>query len=153
MVINLNNNIENILNELYIEAQKAFSENEIPVSAIIVKDGKIIWRAHNEKEKYNCCTKHAEINCIEKVSSLINDWRLNEFDIYISMEPCLMCLGAIEQSRIKNVYYLLGNNLYGSLGNNKINLGNIDTNLIKIDNVNYEEKFKYLLKSFFDNKR
>lgn len=148
------NDIYNIIfEELYNEALKAFDEDEIPVSAVIVKDGEIICKAHNEKEKYHCCTKHAEINCIEKISTLINDWRLNDYDIYITMEPCLMCMGAIEQSRIKNVYYFLGNSVYGSLGNNKINLENTDLKIEKINNEIYEEKLKKLLKNFFDKKR
>lgn len=148
------NDIYNIIfEELYNEALKAFNEDEIPVSAVIVKDGEIICKAHNEKEKYHCCTKHAEINCIEKISTLINDWRLNDYDIYITMEPCLMCMGAIEQSRIKNVYYFLGNTVYGSLGNNKINLGNTNLKIEKINNEIYEDKLKKLLKNFFDKKR
>lgn len=148
------NDIYNIIfEELYNEALKAFDEDEIPVSAVIVKDGEIICKAHNEKEKYHCCTKHAEINCIEKISTLINDWRLNDYDIYITMEPCLMCMGAIEQSRIKNVYYFLGNTVYGSLGNNKINLGNTNLKIEKINNEIYEDKLKKLLKNFFDKKR
>ena len=142
-----------ILDVLYEEAKKAIIEDEIPVSAVLVKNNKIIVKAHNKKEKYNCCTKHAEIICIENLSKIINDWRLSEYDIYITMEPCLMCLGAIEQARIKNVYYLLENKKYGCLGNNKIVLENINININKINNIEYEDKCKGLLKDFFDNKR
>ena len=144
---------DKILNTMLNEANKAYLEDEIPVGAIIVKDNVIVAKAHNKKQKYNCCTKHAEIICIEKISRKINDWRLNDYDMYITMEPCLMCLGAIEQSRIKNIYYLVENNKYGCLGNKKINLGNINVNLNKINNNKYEKKCKDLLKEFFDNKR
>ena len=86
------------------EAQKAYNELEIPVGAIIVKDCKVIARAYNEKEKKNDSTKHAEILAIQKASKKLKSWRLYDCDMYVTLEPCSMCAGALIQSRIRKVY-------------------------------------------------
>ena len=86
------------------EAKKAYDELEIPVGAVIVKDGKVIARAYNEKEKKQDTTKHAEILAIQKASKKLNSWRLNDCDMYVTLEPCSMCAGALIQSRIRKVY-------------------------------------------------
>ena len=87
------------------EAQKAYNLLEIPVGAVIVKDGKIIARAHNQKETKNDTTKHAEILAIQKASKKLKSWRLIDCEMYVTLEPCTMCAGAIINSRIKKVYY------------------------------------------------
>ena len=87
------------------EAQKAYNLLEIPVGAVIVKDGKIIARAHNQKETKNDTTKHAEIIAIQKASKKLGSWRLLDCEMYVTLEPCTMCAGAIINSRIKKVYY------------------------------------------------
>ena len=87
------------------EAQKAYEKLEVPVGCVIVKDGKIIARAHNLKESKTDTTKHAEIIAIQKASKKLQSWRLIDCDLYVTLEPCAMCAGAIIQSRIKNVYY------------------------------------------------
>ena len=87
------------------EAKKAFKINEIPVGAIIVKDNKIIAKAHNLKEKNQNPLHHAEILAIESACSLLNNWRLNDCDIYVTLEPCEMCRSIIKKSRIKNIFY------------------------------------------------
>lgn len=87
------------------EAKKAFAEDEVPVGAIIVKEGKIIARAHNQKEKKNDATAHAEIECIKKASKKLGNWWLEDCDIYVTLEPCSMCAGAIVNSRIKRLYF------------------------------------------------
>jgi len=86
------------------EAQKAYDKGEIPVGAIIVKDGKVIARAHNLKEQKNDTTKHAEILAIQKASKKLGCWRLEECDMYVTLEPCSMCAGALIQSRINKLY-------------------------------------------------
>ena len=86
------------------EAQKAYDKLEIPVGAVIVKDGKIIARAHNIKELKNDTTKHAEIIAIQKASKKLGAWRLNDCEMYVTLEPCPMCAGAIIQARIKKLY-------------------------------------------------
>ncbi len=86
------------------EAQKAYKKLEVPVGAIIVKDGKIIARAHNQKETKTDTTKHAEILAIQKASKKLKSWRLVDCEMYVTLEPCTMCAGAIINSRIKKVY-------------------------------------------------
>lgn len=86
------------------EAKKAYEKLEVPVGAVIVKDGKIIARAHNLKETKIDTTKHAEILAIQKASKKLESWRLLDCEMYITLEPCSMCAGAIINSRIKKVY-------------------------------------------------
>lgn len=85
------------------EAEKAYKKLEIPVGAIIVKDGKIIARAHNQKETKTDTTKHAEIVAIQKASKKLNSWRLLDCEMYVTLEPCVMCAGAMINARIKKV--------------------------------------------------
>ncbi len=88
------------------EANLAFLEGEIPVGAVIVdKNYNIISKAHNKKEKLNDVTAHAEILAIKEAVKVTNSWRLNDYKIYVTMEPCLMCTSAILQSRIKEIIY------------------------------------------------
>ena len=77
---------------------------EIPVGAVIVKDGKVIARAHNVKEEKQDTTKHAAIIAIQQASKKLGSWRLNDFELYVTLEPCAMCAGAIIQARLKKVY-------------------------------------------------
>lgn len=95
---------EQFMKEALKEAQKAYNKLEIPVGAVIVKDGKIISKAHNIKEEKQDTTKHAEIIAIQKASKKLETWRLNDCEMYVTLEPCSMCAGAIIQSRIKKVY-------------------------------------------------
>ena len=87
------------------EANKALEIDEVPVGCVIVKDNKIIARAHNIKEKTNNPAGHAELLAIQKACKKLDNWRLNDCELYVTLEPCLMCCGAIVQSRIKRVYY------------------------------------------------
>lgn len=87
------------------EAKKAYEIGEIPVGCVIVYNDKIIARAYNKRENNNISTAHAEILAINKACKKLNSWRLEDCDIYITLEPCAMCAGAIIQSRIKNCYY------------------------------------------------
>lgn len=93
------------MNEALIEAKKAFSKNEVPIGAVIVRYGKIIGRGHNLRETSKSPLAHAEILAIENASSKLKGWRLTDCDIYVTLEPCLMCAGAIYQSRIVNLFY------------------------------------------------
>ena len=86
------------------EAEKAYRKQEVPVGAIIVKEGKIIARAHNQKETKTDTTKHAEILAIQKASKKLKSWRLIDCEMYVTLEPCTMCAGAIINSRIKKIY-------------------------------------------------
>lgn len=95
---------EKFMQEALKEAKKAYKKMEIPVGAVIVKDGEIIARAHNVKEKKQDTTKHAEIIAIQRASKKLGSWRLNDCELYVTLEPCAMCAGAIIQARLKKVY-------------------------------------------------
>lgn len=95
---------EKFMNEALKEARKAYEKLEIPVGAVIVKNGKIISRAHNLKETKQTATAHAEILAIQKANKKLKNWRLIDCDMYVTLEPCSMCMGAIVSSRIKNIY-------------------------------------------------
>ena len=92
------------MQEAIKEAKKASKKLEVPVGCIIVKDEKIIARAHNQKETKTDTTKHAEILAIQKASKKLEAWRLLDCEMYVTLEPCSMCAGAMIQARIKKVY-------------------------------------------------
>ena len=98
------------------EAKKAYDKLEVPVGAVIVKDRKIIARAHNLKETKNDTTKHAEILAIQKASKKLNSWRLIDCEMYVTLEPCSMCAGALINSRIKKVYIGASDQKTGAVG-------------------------------------
>lgn len=138
----------------FLEAQKAFDENEVPIGAVIVKNDKVIARAYNRKESKCCATAHAEILAIEKASKSLKNWRLDGCDLYVTLDPCPMCASAIKQARITNVYSALPN----SDKNNDLLIRKI----FEKDNVNYSvnfisnlavEKSETLLQSFFAERR
>ena len=97
--------MDEFMNEALKEARKAFNKNEIPIGCVIVKDNKIISRAHNLREKKRNALCHAEVLAINKACKKLKSWRLDDCDIYITLEPCGMCSGAILQSKIKNIYF------------------------------------------------
>lgn len=109
-------NKEKYMKEALKEAKKAYNKLEIPVGAVIVKDGKIIARAHNQKETKFDTTKHAEILAIQKASKKLGAWRLNGCEMYVTLEPCSMCAGAIINSRIKKVYIGTSDEKTGAVG-------------------------------------
>ncbi len=87
------------------QALKAEKLDEVPIGAVIVKDGKVIARAHNQMEKTQLATAHAEILAINKACKKLKSWRLDGLEMYVTIEPCAMCAGAIVNSRIKKVYF------------------------------------------------
>ena len=95
---------EKFMKEALKEAKRAYEKEEIPVGAVIVKDNKIIARAYNQKEEKRDTTKHAEIIAIQKASKKLDSWRLQDCEMYVTLEPCSMCAGAIIQARIKKIY-------------------------------------------------
>ena len=91
-------------------AKIAYKKGEVPVGAIITKNDKILARAYNKIETSKDATMHAEILAIKKASKKLKNWRLNDCEMYVTLEPCTMCSSAIELSRIKKVYYLVKRN-------------------------------------------
>ena len=104
------------LDQAYKEAVKAMMEDEVPIGAVIVRDGKIIARAHNKKEFKNDATAHAEIECIRKASKKINNWYLKDCALYVTLEPCSMCVGALINSRVDRVVFGARDLKGGALG-------------------------------------
>ncbi len=85
------------------EAKKAYEKDEVPVGAVIVKDGKVVARGHNVKELKKDTTKHAEIIAIQKASKKLDTWRLSGCTMYVTLEPCVMCTGALIQARVDRI--------------------------------------------------
>ena len=135
-------------------AEKAYKNNEVPIGAVIVKDNEVIGYGYNQKEKKNSVLEHAEIIAIRMASKRLNNWRLDDCDIYVTLDPCPMCASAIKQSRIKNIYSALSN----------LNTENekVVVDILKRDKTNPEvnlisniepDKSKKILNSFFSIKR
>ena len=93
------------MNEAYKQAKKAELIDEVPIGAIIVKNDKVISRAYNTREKTQNVIKHAEIIAIEKACKKLGTWRLDDCTLYVTLEPCVMCTGAILNARLENVYF------------------------------------------------
>lgn len=96
---------ERWMGEALREAEKALREGEVPVGAVVVKDGAIIGSGHNEIEKRGLATAHAEMLAIDEAARLIADWRLDDCTVYVTVEPCHMCFGAFYLTRISRVVY------------------------------------------------
>ena len=136
------------------EAKLAFDEDEVPVGAVIVKNGEILAKTHNLKEHMGSAIYHAEILAIAMATEKIKNWRLDDCDIYITLEPCPMCASAIKQSRVRNVYCGLSN----SDSNNLC----IIEKIFESDSINNSVKFfsdlavdevRNLMQKFFSEKR
>ena len=136
------------------QAKIAFYEDEVPIGCVIVHNDKIIARGHNKKEKNQLVTSHAEIIAIEKANKKIGSWRLEECDIYVTLEPCAMCASAIQQARIRNVYFGAYEPKFGALGS-LINLYNIEgfNHYPNVEGGLLQEESSRLLKDFFKQKR
>ena len=145
---------EKFMMQAYREAQKAFEEDEVPVGCVIVKDGKIIARAHNRKEKKNCALFHAEIECIRNAARKLDNWNLKGCEIYVTLKPCMMCTGALINSRINRIIYGCEDPKGGALVSN-IRLQDIRllNHYPEIQGGIMEKECSDLLKNFFKNKR
>ena len=142
------------MKEAVKEAKKAELIDEVPIGCVVVKDGKVISRGHNIRETKQNPIGHAEIVAITKASRKLKSWRLDGCDIYITLEPCIMCSGAIIQSRIRHIYFGAFDPKGGALGSS------ID--VLKAENINHhpevtsgvlQEECSSLLTNYFKNKR
>ncbi len=122
---------------------------EVPVAALIVKDGKIISEAVNNRELNKSVLGHAEIQAIQKASTVIGNWNLSGCTLYVNLEPCAMCAGAILQSHIQTVVYAATDAKAGALGSRY----NLTTNNLKVIAGIYETESKELLQNFFKQRR
>ena len=147
------------MNRIFLEkafnyAEIAYQNNEVPIGAVIVKDGNIVSFGYNQKEESKCVLKHAELIAIEKASKLLDNWRLDDCDLYVTLDPCPMCASAIKQARIRNVYSALSNSDSSNLS--------IIQEIFKKDSTNPDvhfetnldvEKSKKILNDFFKKQR
>jgi len=132
------------------EAEKALEEKEVPVGAVVVKDNKIIGRGFNQVERLKDATAHAEMIAITSASNHIGNWRLSDCSIYVTLEPCIMCTGALLASRMKNLYFSTFDPKFGASGSVH-NLAEYSKTNHKINVYSgiYAEESKNLLKTFF----
>lgn len=142
------------MKEALKEAYKAYLKNEVPVGAVIVKDNKIISRAHNLREELKDPTAHAEILAIKRASEVLGGWRLINCTMYVTMEPCPMCAGAILQSRVKKIIIGAKDDKSGACGS-KIDLTkeNLFNHNVEILFGVLEEKCSKIIKRFFKKLR
>lgn len=134
------------------EAQKAYHKKDVPVGAVIVKNNKIISKAYNKKEKNSNAIYHAEILAISKACKKLKTWHLEDCVLYVTLEPCMMCTGAILQSRIKEVVYATKNPNSGYFESN-YNISNNSNIIFNQSSDKYSEISMTLLKTFFKDQR
>lgn len=142
------------MKEALKEAKKAYDKDEVPVGAIIVKDNKIIARAHNVKELKKDTTKHAEILAIQKASKKLDTWRLEGCTMYVTLEPCVMCTGAIIQSRLDKLVIGTMDEKTGACGSVLNILKDYKFNhIVEVEKGIMEEECREILQQFFKNLR
>lgn len=145
---------EKFMKEAIKEAKKAAEKLEVPVGCVIVKDGKIIARAHNLKETKTDTTKHAEILAIQKASKKLKAWRLLDCEMYVTLEPCPMCAGAIIQARLKKIYIGAMDEKTGACGSVLNLLEDYAFNhMVEVEAEVQKENCEKVLKDFFKELR
>ncbi|HEX7530908.1 MAG TPA: tRNA adenosine(34) deaminase TadA [Pyrinomonadaceae bacterium] len=142
------------MNEALRLARKAFEKEEVPVGAVVVRDGKIIGRAHNQVELLKDATAHAEMLAITQAEAAVGDWRLNDCDLYVTKEPCVMCAGALVHVRMRRVIFGCADERSGGAGG--------QVNLLQMPGLNHRcaiasgvlrDECAGLLQSFFQARR
>ena len=142
------------MKEALKEAELAALEDEVPIGCVIVVNDKIVARSHNQRDKTNNPLGHAETLAIKKASEVVNDWQLVDAELYVTIEPCIMCSGAIIQSRIKRVIFGAPDIRGGAFGSS--------INVLDANNINHypeivkgvlEEECSSIIKKYFKTKR
>lgn len=136
------------------QARQAEEQNEVPVGAVIACRDKIIARAHNEVEHLSQATRHAEILAIERASKITNDWRLTDCVLCVTLEPCVMCLGAIKLARVPTVVFGASDQRMGACGSlfdltTDSRIGPVPRIISGVEEVKCSE----ILKNFFQKRR
>ena len=145
--------------ELYMlealkEAEVAYQEDEVPIGCVIVKNDKIIARSHNQRDKSHNPLGHAEMLAIKDASIVVNDWQLVDCELYVTIEPCIMCAGAIIQSRIKRLVFGADDLKGGAFGSS--------INVLDAKDINHhpeivkgvlKEECTQIIKNYFKSKR
>ncbi len=133
-------------------AERAIKEGEVPIGAVVVLDGKIISRGYNKRTKLQMATAHAEIEAVEKACKKLKSWRLPECEIYVTLEPCPMCMGAILNARIKKLYF----GAYEGKGRSMtVQLANCNllNHTVEVEGGVMEEECSEILSRFFSEMR
>lgn len=133
-------------------AQTAFKEGEVPIGAVVVLNGQVISRGHNRRTKRQIATAHAEVEAIEKACKKLKSWRIPECELYVTLEPCPMCLGAAMNARIKKVYF----GAYEAKGRsltNEIANSNLVNHTLEVEGGVMEKECAEVLSSFFSQMR
>jgi tRNA(adenine34) deaminase len=150
----LNHPDENFMRHALKEAHKAAQKGEVPVGAVVVKDGKIIGRGHNLTESKQSALTHAEISALGKASKKLKSWRLNDCDLYVTLEPCTMCGGAIVLSRIRHLFYGATDPKAGAVESTARVLDNVKLNhRVKATGGILKEECSRVLSDFFKEVR
>ena len=137
-----------------LQAQTAYEEDEVPVGAVLVKDGEIIAESYNQLIQLNDPTSHAEINVIRKASKILGNYRLNNTSLYVTLEPCLMCCGAMIHARIENLIFSTKDPKSGAVVSNARALDyNFINHKVRYSYGPLKEECSNLLKKFFSEKR
>ena len=148
------NSDEKYMREAIKQAKKAYALGEVPIGCVIVHDGKIIGRGYNRRNTDKNTLSHAEITAIRKASKVIGDWRLEECTLYVTLEPCQMCAGAIVQARIPKVVMACMNPKAGCAGSilNILDMPQFNHQVEAVRGV-LEEECSQMLKTFFKELR
>lgn len=142
------------MKEAIKEARKAYGKLEVPIGAVIVKNGKIIARGHNQKEEKADTTMHAEIIAIKKASKKIGAWRLNGCEMYVTLEPCPMCAGAIINARLDKIYIGTMDEKNGACGSITNVLEEYKQNYsVQKEEGIYQKECEEIIKKFFKELR
>ncbi len=146
---------ERFMKEALKQAKKGFDKGECPIGCVIVKDGKVLVRSHNQKLAKCNPLLHAEVVAIDKACRKTGDWRLNDCDMYVTLEPCTMCSGAIIQSRIRKVYFGAYEPKSGAVCscNDIFNVEHGHNHKVEFEGGILEEECSLLMKAFFKNLR
>ena len=145
--------LETYIQEALTEADKSALANEVPVGALIVHNGEVISKAHNQTEALKDPTAHAEVLALRSAAKKLGDWRLNECDLFVTLEPCLMCSGAILQSRIKTVIFGAWEDSDESQSSFDLLLDQRHENIPRVIGGILENECQAVLKEFFKNRR
>jgi tRNA(adenine34) deaminase len=142
------------MNQALEEAKKAFNQEEVPIGAVLVKDHEVIARAHNSVETFKDATMHAELLCIRKGSLYLQNWRLLNTTLYVTLEPCSMCLGALLLARVTRIVWGASDIRHGACGS-WVNLLELKhpTHSLEIEKGVLEPQCALLLKDFFRLRR
>lgn len=136
---------KDLIDKIIDNSKCSLSSFDVPVGALIIKDGVIIASGYNTREKNQNVLEHAEINAIREAQKIFNNWNLNGCDMYVTLKPCSMCMEVIKQARISNVYFL------AEKPSSKVEFNR--TNLVKINNDSKEKEYLKILSDFFKKLR